>query len=70
VQLNLGNKTAQIVFADADPEAATTAAVGSAFPGQACSAISRVILHHSVRDEFIARLKDKAQAAGPSMLID
>lgn len=70
VQLNLGNKTAQIVFADADLEAATTAAVGSAFPGQACSAISRVILHHSVRDEFIALLKDKAQAAGPSMLID
>ncbi len=70
VQLNLGNKTAQIVFADADLEAATAAAVGSAFPGQACSAISRVILHHSVRDEFIALLKDKAQAAGPSMLID
>ena len=70
VQLNLGSKTAQIVFPDADLEAAVTATVGSGFPGQACSAISRVLLHRSVRDEFIALLKEKAQAAGPSMLID
>ena len=70
VQLNLGNKTAQIVLPDADLEAAATATVGSAFPGQACSAISRVLLHESLRDEFIALLKEKAQAAGPSMLID
>ena len=70
VQLNLGNKTAQIIFPDADLEAAATATVGSAFPGQACSAISRVLLHKSVRDEFVALLKKKAQAAGPSMLID
>ena len=70
VQLNLGSKTAQIVFPDADLEAAATAIVGSGFPGQACSAISRVLLHRSVRDEFIALLKEKAQAAGPSMLID
>ena len=70
VQLNLGSKTAQIVFPDADLEAAATATVGSAFPGQACSAISRVLVHESVRDAFIALLKEKAQAAGPSMLID
>ena len=70
VQLNLGNKTAQVIFPDADLEAAATATVGSAFPGQACSAISRLLLHESIRDEFIALLKEKAQAAGPSMLID
>lgn len=70
VQLNLGNKTAQIVWPDADLEAAATATVGSAFPGQACSAISRVLLHESLRDEFIALLQEKARAAGPSMLID
>ena len=70
VQLNLGSKTAQIVLPDADLEAAATATVGSAFPGQACSAISRVLLHESLRDEFIALLKEKAQTAGPSMLID
>ena len=70
VQLNLGSKTAQIVFADADLEAAATATVGSSFPGQACSAISRVLLHNSVRDEFVALLEEKARAAGPGMLID
>jgi len=70
VQLNLGSKTAQIVFPDTDLEAAATATVGSAFPGQACSAISRLLLHRSVRDEFIALLEKKARAAGPSMLID
>jgi len=70
VQLNLGNKTAQIIFPDADLEAAARATVGSAFPGQACSAISRVLLHESVRDKFIALLQEKAQTAEPSMVID
>ena len=70
VQLNLGNKTAQIVWPDADLAAAATATVASAFPGQAYSAISRVLLHESLRDEFIALLKEKARAAGPSLLID
>ena len=70
VQLNLGSKTAQVVFPDANLEAAVDATIGSAFPGQACSAISRVLLHSSVRDKFIALLKEKAQAAGPSLLID
>ncbi|MGY8822923.1 MAG: aldehyde dehydrogenase family protein [Candidatus Latescibacterota bacterium] len=70
VQLNLGSKTAQIVFPDADLEAAVQATVGSSFPGQACSAISRILVHSSVRDEFLTLLKEKAQAAGPSMLID
>lgn len=70
VQLNLGNKTAQIIFPDADLDAAATATVASAFPGQACSAISRVLVHSSVRDAFLALLKAKAHEAGPSMLID
>jgi acyl-CoA reductase-like NAD-dependent aldehyde dehydrogenase len=70
VQLNLGNKTAQIIFPDADLEAVARATVGSAFPGQACSAISRVLLHESVRDKFIALLQEKAQTAEPSMVID
>ncbi len=70
VQLNLGNKTAQIIFPDADLEAAARATVGSSFPGQACSAISRILLHESVRDEFIGLLKEKAHAVGPSMLND
>ena len=70
VQLNLGNKTAQILFPDTDLEAAATATVGSAFPGQACSAISRVIVHASIRDAYLELLQQKAEAAGPSLLID
>ena len=70
VQLNLGNKTAQIIFPDADLEAAVTATVQSAFPGQACSAISRVLVHESLADKYIALLNEKISAAEPSMLID
>ena len=57
VQLELGGKGANIVFADADLEAAIN---GSAFAifhnqGQACIAGSRLILHDSIADEFIER---------------
>ena len=58
------------MFPDANLEAAVDATVGSAFPGQACSAISRLLLYESVRDEFLSRLQQSAAAAGPSMVID
>jgi aldehyde dehydrogenase (NAD+)/betaine-aldehyde dehydrogenase len=55
VQLELGGKGANIVFADADLAAAIG---GSAFAifhnqGQACIAGSRLLLHESVADEFL-----------------
>jgi aldehyde dehydrogenase (NAD+) len=57
VQLELGGKGANIVFADADIEAAVN---GSAFAifhnqGQACIAGSRLIVHESIADDFLAR---------------
>lgn len=57
VQLELGGKGANVVFADADLPAAVG---GSAFAifhnqGQACIAGSRLILHESVADEFLDR---------------
>jgi aldehyde dehydrogenase (NAD+) len=57
VQLELGGKGANIVFADADIEAAVN---GSAFAifhnqGQACIAGSRLILHESIADDFLAQ---------------
>lgn len=70
VQLNLGSKTAQIIRPDADLEKAATATAQSGFPGQACSAISRVLVHSSVRDEFIDKLREKASQAPPSLLVD
>jgi aldehyde dehydrogenase (NAD+) len=55
VQLELGGKGANIVFDDADLEAAVA---GSAFAifhnqGQACVAGSRLILHESIADAFV-----------------
>ncbi|HEU0171233.1 MAG TPA: aldehyde dehydrogenase family protein [Acidimicrobiales bacterium] len=57
LQLELGGKGANVVFADADVEAAVN---GSAFAifhnqGQACIAGSRLLLHESVADEFLDR---------------
>ena len=57
VQLELGGKGANIVFADANIEAAVN---GSAFAifhnqGQACIAGSRLILHETIADDFVAR---------------
>jgi aldehyde dehydrogenase (NAD+) len=57
VQLELGGKGANIVFGDADLDAALD---GSAFAifhnqGQACIAGSRLILHESIADEFVTR---------------
>jgi acyl-CoA reductase-like NAD-dependent aldehyde dehydrogenase len=54
VQLELGGKGANIVFADANIDAAVG---GSAFAifhnqGQACIAGSRLVLHESIADEF------------------
>jgi aldehyde dehydrogenase (NAD+) len=64
VQLELGGKGANIVFADADIEAAVN---GSAFAifhnqGQACIAGSRLILHASIADEFLGRFIGLAES--------
>jgi len=57
IQLELGGKGANIVFGDADLDAAVQ---GSAFAifhnqGQACIAGSRLILHESIAEEFLDR---------------
>ncbi|HZZ07068.1 MAG TPA: aldehyde dehydrogenase family protein, partial [Candidatus Binataceae bacterium] len=57
VQLELGGKGANIVFDDADLDAALN---GSAFAifhnqGQACIAGSRLLLHESIADKFLDR---------------
>ncbi len=57
LQLELGGKGSNVVFADADLERAIN---GSAFAifhnqGQACIAGSRLILHESIAEEFVER---------------
>ena len=64
VALELGGKSPQIVFPDADLDAALTAVLLGVFgaTGQMCIAGSRLLLHEDVYDEFVARLVDRVQA--------
>jgi acyl-CoA reductase-like NAD-dependent aldehyde dehydrogenase len=59
VTLELGGKSANIVFADTDVAAAAAAAPGAAFDntGQDCCARSRILVERSAYDEFVGRLE-------------
>jgi len=57
VSLELGGKNAMIVFPDADVAAAVPAAVKGmnfAFSGQSCGSTSRVLVHDSLLESFVA----------------
>jgi acyl-CoA reductase-like NAD-dependent aldehyde dehydrogenase len=60
VTLELGGKSANIVFADADVAAAAAAAPGAVFDnaGQDCCARSRILVERSAYDEFLGRLQN------------
>ncbi|NVO55301.1 aldehyde dehydrogenase [Rhodobacteraceae bacterium B1Z28] len=62
--LELGGKSPFIVFEDADIESAVNAQVSGIFAatGQSCVAGSRLVVQSSVKDAFLARLKEKAEA--------
>jgi acyl-CoA reductase-like NAD-dependent aldehyde dehydrogenase len=64
VTLELGGKSANVIFGDADLDAATKAAASGIFfnSGQVCSAGSRVLAHDSVYDEVVARMTARATA--------
>jgi aldehyde dehydrogenase (NAD+) len=64
VTLELGGKSANIVFPDADLEAAVKAAASGIFfnSGQVCSAASRILAHADIYDEVVERLAARAQA--------
>ena len=57
--LELGGKSANIVFADADLDLAAASAPGSVFDnaGQDCCARSRILVEKSVYDEFLSKLE-------------
>jgi len=59
VTLELGGKSANVVFADADLEAAAAAAPMAVFgnAGQDCCARSRILVERSAMDEFLALLE-------------
>src|SRR5689334_2547361 len=59
VTLELGGKSANVVFADADLDRAAAAAPYAVFDnaGQDCCARSRILVERSVLDDFLARLE-------------
>ncbi|MDX6626279.1 MAG: hypothetical protein QOE56_1268 [Solirubrobacterales bacterium] len=64
VTLELGGKSANVVFADADLEAAAAAAPGAVFgnAGQDCCARSRILVEAAAVDEFLAALAPRVEA--------
>jgi (Z)-2-((N-methylformamido)methylene)-5-hydroxybutyrolactone dehydrogenase len=63
VSLELGGKSAQIVFADADLTAAANGVIAGVFAatGQTCIAGSRLLVHRSVQDDLVRRIVDRAE---------
>ncbi|MFF0569552.1 aldehyde dehydrogenase family protein [Streptomyces sp. NPDC004041] len=64
VALELGGKNPNVVFADADVEAALDNALNAAFlhSGQVCSAGSRLLVEDSLHDRFVEALARRAAA--------
>ncbi|UVK56493.1 aldehyde dehydrogenase family protein [Mesorhizobium sp. AR02] len=64
VTLELGGKSANIIFPDADLDTAVKAAGSGIFfnTGQVCSAGSRILAHESVYDEVVQRLAARAES--------
>jgi acyl-CoA reductase-like NAD-dependent aldehyde dehydrogenase len=64
VTLELGGKSANIVFADADLERAATSAPSAVFgnAGQDCCARSRILVERSVYERFLELLVDATKA--------
>jgi acyl-CoA reductase-like NAD-dependent aldehyde dehydrogenase len=60
VTLELGGKSANVVFADADLELAASAAPGAVFgnAGQDCCARSRILVERSAVDRFMEAMED------------
>ncbi len=62
--LELGGKSPFIVFEDADLESAVNAQISGIFAatGQSCVSGSRLVVQASIKDAFLKRLKEKAEA--------
>ena len=65
VTLELGGKSANIVFEDANIEEALDGVISGIFAasGQTCIAGSRLLLHEEIYDDFLKRLVEKSKSA-------
>ena len=63
VALELGGKNPNVVFADADFDAAVDNALNAAFvhSGQVCSAGARLVVEESIRERFVDALVERAR---------
>jgi acyl-CoA reductase-like NAD-dependent aldehyde dehydrogenase len=63
IALELGGKSANIVFADADLEAAANGVIAGIFAatGQTCIAGSRLVVHEAVSEPLLDRLVERAR---------
>jgi betaine-aldehyde dehydrogenase len=64
IGLELGGKSPNIIFADADIDGAVEWAMIGIFlnQGEICSAGSRIIIEESIKDMFVSRLAERANA--------
>jgi aldehyde dehydrogenase (NAD+) len=62
--LELGGKSANVVFADADLDKAAAAATTgfTSNAGQVCSAGARLLVQREIHDALVARIREKAEA--------
>ncbi len=70
--LELGGKSPNVVFADADLDAAVKGATIGIFygKGEVCAAGSRVLVEKSIYDTFVAKLAERAQKLVPMDPLD
>ena len=72
ITLELGGKSPNIVFADADLDAAVRGATTGIFygKGEVCAAGSRLLVESGLKDEFIGRVVERARKMRPGDPMD
>ena len=70
--LELGGKSPNIVFADADLDAALKGATTGIFygKGEVCAAGSRLLVEKSIYDDFVSKLAERAKKLAPADPMD
>lgn len=71
ISLELGGKSPNVIFADADMETAVDYALFGIYfgAGQVCSAGSRILVEESIHDEFVEKMVERAKQikVGPGL---
>src|SRR5438045_9681618 len=72
ITLELGGKSPNIVFADADLDAALKGATTGIFygKGEVCAAGSRLLVDRSIKSEFIQKVTERAKKIVPGDPLD